>query len=209
VSGFLRNLSAQALGRRPPVRSVARLPYAAIPAMLESPAGEQAGAVPSAPVASVAPPANIADRAARSEPGVTDATPPILLPRGQDDARDAALSTYATHEPADRGMAARVMTPPSEPAGTPHVSVPPALVPTAHSVPPPAFVPPPPAGTASATDPHRPSAASEATEVHVSIGRIELTAVHEARPPPARRAAPAKPSQSLHEYLGQRQRRPS
>jgi hypothetical protein len=92
------------------------------------------------------------------------------------------------------------------PAGAPP---PPLLLPAAtRFVPPPLFASAPAAGSPRTVGAQQHSIDGEVTEVHVSIGRIELSAVHEAAPP-APRAAPAKPSLSLHEYLARRQRRPS
>jgi hypothetical protein len=207
VSGLLRNLSAQALGRSAAVRSVVRLPYAALPTMSELPGSEQAGPPP-APVASVAAPPDMAERTVRSQPGIAHGTPPLLLPRRHNDASDAPLFSHAMRAPADGEIAAPAMHPPAgsvAPAPVP----PPALVPTTpHVVPPLAFVMPPLGAAAGPAVAHRTSGGGETTEVHVSIGRIELTAVQEASPP-ARRAPPAKPLLSLKDYLGQRQRRPS
>jgi hypothetical protein len=67
---------------------------------------------------------------------------------------------------------------------------------------------PPLAAAAGPAGERQPFGGGETTDVHVSIGRIELTAVHEA-PAPVRRGALAKPSLSLHDYLGRRQRSPS
>jgi hypothetical protein len=194
VSGFLRNLSAQALGRGAPVRSVARLPYAALPATPESPAGERTSSLlAAAQFASVASPPDAADRTARSE-------------SQQHEASNAPLFAHVMCEPADPNMAAPGRIQPAESAGAAPVLTPPILVPTpTRFIPPPAFAITADAGTTG--DAHRLFSA-EATEVHVSIGRIELTAVHEASPL-ARRAAPVKPSLPLHEYLARRQRGPS
>jgi hypothetical protein len=123
-------------------------------------------------------------------------------------------------EPADRDPVTSPLTRPAafeaaEPVAAARVPTPPPLVPTAtRFVPPPALAPAPPAfasvppaSSARTAGAHQ-HPTSEATEVHVSIGRIELTAIHEASPPP-RRAPPVKPSLPLHDYLAQRQRRPS
>jgi hypothetical protein len=110
---------------------------------------------------------------------------------------------------ADREIGVPARDPPAESAAPATVTTPPALVPTTpHAAPPPAFVVPPLRTAAGPASAHQPFGGGDTTEVHVSIGRIELTAVHEPTPP-ARRAAPAKPSLSLHDYLGRHQRRPS
>jgi hypothetical protein len=210
MSGFLRKLSAQALGRGAPVRSMARLPYAAFPATFGPMAREQTSSlVAAAPFASAAARPDVLDRTARNEPGIAHGTPPILLPGRQHEARDAPLSAHAMREPADRDLAVATMTPPAGSVAAAPVSTPPLLVPIPpHPAPPPVFASTAAAATAPTADVHRHFTAAEATEVHVSIGRIELTAVHEASPP-ARRAAPVKPSIQLHEYLARRQRGPS
>ena len=219
MSGFLRNLSARALGESAPVQSAARLPYAALPATFEPPVGDQTGSpLAVRPVASVAAPTNAADRTVRSEPGMPRGMPPLLVPHphddaGNDDAGDEPFPPRAMRAPADPQPVASPLTrlvafEPAEPVAPAREPTPPPLVPTAtRFVPPPVFTSAPPARSARTASPHRHSAPA-ATEVHVSIGRIELTAVHEA-PPPARRPAPAKPSLPLHEYLARRQRRPS
>jgi hypothetical protein len=233
MSGFLRNLSARALGESAPVQSAARLPYAALPETFEPPVGDQTGSpLAVRPVASVAAPTNAADRTVRSEPGMPRGMPPLLVPHphddaGNDDAGDEPFPPRAMRAPADPEPVASPLTrlvafEPAEPVAPAREPTPPPLVPIAtRFVPPPMLAPAPPALTsvppgrasapparsASMAGVHR-HATSEPTEVHVSIGRIELTAVHEA-PPPARRPAPAKPSLPLHEYLARRQRRPS
>jgi hypothetical protein len=210
VSGFLHKLSAQALGRGASVRSVARLLYVALPATPESTAGERTSSpLAAAPFASVAAPSDVADRTVQSEPGIAHGMPAHLLPRRQHEAGDAALSVHAMHEPADLDMATPARTSPAVSVASAPLLTPPILVPTpARLVRPPAFAAAADAGAARTADAHRHLAAAEASEVHVSIGRIELTAVHEASPP-ARRAAPVKPSLPLHEYLARRQRGPS
>jgi len=214
VSGFLRTLSVQALGRSVPVKSAARLPYAAVPATLEQ-AGDEASSPPAAaPIASVAGPPNMADRTAPSEPGIPHGMPSLLFPRREYDAGDESRPARSMRAPADPDSAAPSMTrlaafEPAEVVESARVSTPPPLVPPAtRFVLPPTFAPAPSAGSARTASAHRHSAGSDATEVHVSIGRIEVTAVHEASPPP-RRAVPVKPSLPLNEYLARRQRRPS
>jgi hypothetical protein len=135
--------------------------------------------------------------------------PLLLLPRCHDDASDAPLYSHARRKPADREIATPAVHPPAESAAPAAMTTPPPLVPTTpHAVSPPAFIMPPLAAAAGPAGAHQPFGGGETTEVHVSIGRIELTAVHEPTPP-VRRAAPAKPSLSLHDYLGRHQRRPS
>jgi hypothetical protein len=175
--------------------------------MPELPATEPAGTPPAAPAWVAAPPF-MAERTARSQAGIAQGIPPALLPRRHDEASDAPLEAHAMREPADREVGVAAMHARESAAPAP-VTTPPALVPTTpHAVQPPAFVMPPLAAPARPSDERRPFGGGETTDVHVSIGRIELTAVHEA-PPPVRRAAPAKPSLSLHDYLGRRQRSPS
>jgi hypothetical protein len=208
MSGFLRNLSAQALGRSAPVRSAARLAYAPLPATFEPPASEQTSSLlPAAPALAAGPLPNVADRTASSEPGTPHEIPSLLVPHHRGRAGDKPLPAPAMRAPADRDpmpMLAR----PAEAVAPARLPIPPPLVPVAtRFVPPPAFAPALPASSTAAAGAHRHSA-SEAAEVHVSIGRIELTAVHEASPP-ARRAAPVKPSLSLHDYLARRQGRSS
>jgi hypothetical protein len=175
--------------------------------MAELPVSEPTSAPPTT-AASVAAPPDMTDRTVRSQPGISHGMPPLLLPPRQHGASEAPLHTDAMRAPADREIVASALHPPAESAVPPTVTTPPALVPTTPHAAPPAFVVPP---LRTATEPagaHRPFGGGETTEVHVSIGRIELTAVHEAQPP-VRRAAPAKPSLSLHDYLGRHQRRPS
>jgi hypothetical protein len=72
VSGYLRSLAAQALGLGVPVKSAARLPYAAVPALFEQPAGDEASSSPAAArVSTVAPSMNAAD-----PPGLPEAERP-------------------------------------------------------------------------------------------------------------------------------------
>lgn len=195
MSGYLRSLSAQALGLGVSVKSAARLPYAALPAMVEPPSGDEA----SLPLVAAA-----VSPAARGEADI----PLSFLPR-QYDAGNEPHPAHAMREPAN--PAAPSMTRPAafepaelvEPA---RVSTPPALVPpSTRFVLPPALAPASPSGSAITASAYRDSTGSDATEVHVSIGRIEVTAVHEASPPP-RRAVPVKKSMPLNEYLSQRQR---
>ena len=191
MSGFLRNLSSQALGWSAPVQSAARLPHAALPATFEPPAGDQ----PSSPLDT----ARVASVAAL--PDATD-----RFPRRAADIPHEPLPAHAVRELADQDPAAPPMTRPAEPVAAARVPMLPPLVPTAtRFVPPPAFTSAPLAGAARTAGAHRHSTDGENTEVHVSIGRIELTAVQEASPP-ARRAAPVKPSLPLHDYLARRQR---
>lgn len=209
MSGLLRNLSAQALGRGTAVRSVARLPHAGPPAMAE-PSFSEPTSAPPASAASVAASPDMTDRTARSQPGISHGMPPLLLPPRHHDASEAPLHPDAMRAPTDREIGVPARHPPAESAAPATATTPPALVPTTqHTAPPPAFVVPPLRTVAEPAGSHQPFVGGgETTEVHVSIGRIELTAVHEAQPP-VRRAAPAKPSQSLHDYLGRHQRRPS
>jgi hypothetical protein len=223
VSGFLRNLSARALGRSAPVQSAARLTYAALPATFEPPAGDQtAPPLAATPVAEVPAPTNAVDRTVRHGPGIARGMPSPLVPHrhddaGNDDTGDEPFPMRTMREPAHPDPAASPLTRPAafesaESFAPTRESPPPPLVPTAtRFIPPPVLAPVPasvpPARSAKLAGAHRQSA-SEATEVHVSIGRIELTAVHDAAPS-ARRPAPAKPSLPLHEYLARRQRRSS
>jgi hypothetical protein len=130
--------------------------------------------------------------------------------RSLDAADETARPSHPLREPAEQNPAAPLsVTQPSgfdraefvEPARVP--TLPPLIQPATRFVQPPAFAPP--AGSARPANSRRHSTGSDATEVHVSIGRIEVTAVHEASPPP-RRAAPARKSIPLNEYLAQRQR---
>jgi hypothetical protein len=198
VSGFLRNLSAQALGQRAPVRSVARLPYAAALAALE----------PGSDASTAAVPPEMADRSAPSEPGIAHVIPPLLFSHTQRAVDDATCTPFLMRDPAEPEKATPTAAPSVQPSATMAVSTPPTLIAAAPQVPPsPAFASD--AGARDAeTGARRALAAPEATEVHVSIGRIELTAVHDA-PMPTRRAAPVKPSVPLREYLARGQRRSS
>jgi hypothetical protein len=223
VSGFLRNLSARALGQSAPVQSAARLPYAALPATFEPPVGEQTSSpLAATPAASVAAPTNAADRTVRSEPGIPRRPPPLLVPHPHDDAGnegagDEPFPMRTMRAPAHPDPTASPLTRPAafesaESVAPTREPPPPPQVPTAtRFIPPPVLAPVPasvpPARSAKLAGAHRQSI-PETTEVHVSIGRIELTAVQEASPP-ARRPAPAKPSLPLHEYLARRQRRSS
>jgi hypothetical protein len=223
VSGFLRNLSARALGQSAPVQSAARLPFAALPATLEAPASDRTSSpLAATPVASVAAPTNAVDRTARHEPGIARGMPSPLVPHPHDDAGnegagDEPFPMRTMRAPADADPVVSPVTRPAafesaESVAPTREPPPPPLVPTAaRFIPPPILAPVPasvpPARSAKLAGAHRQST-PETTEVHVSIGRIELTAVHDA-PPPARRPAPAKPSLPLHEYLARRQRRSS
>lgn len=209
MSGFLRDLSAHALGQSTSVRSIARLPYATIPAAFEPPAAEPDTALsPAAPVTATSP--GMVDRLAMNNQATTDDRPPPPFAPQQQDRHDPPRSMHALTEPSQWESGSFIRLAPTEPVAANAVLGPPVLVPTgAHVVPPSIFFSMPPVEPWSTTDAHRHPGAAEATEVHVSIGRIELTAVHEATPPPARRAAPAKPTLPLHEYLARRQRRPS
>ena len=207
MSGLLHNLSALALGRSAGVRSVARLPHAGLPPVPEMPATEQMGTppAPAAPIAALPP---MADRTAPSQAGIAQGIPPALLPYRHHDASDTPLEDRTSREPADREIGMPAMHPRTDSAAPTPVTTPPALVPTTPHVPAPVFVMPPLTAAAGPARGRQPVGGGETTDVHVSIGRIELTAVQEA-PPPVRRAAPAKPSLSLHDYLGRRQRSPS
>lgn len=211
MSGYLRSLSAQALGLAASVKSAARLPYAAVPMMFETPTGDEATSPPAAAGISFVAPSNAADR-----PALTD------IPSSRRDY--AAVPTIfeqptvnelhpvrAMREPADQSPAAPSMTQPAafgpaeliEPTRVPTLV--PLVQPATRVVLPPAFASASSAGSARTPSVYRHPTDGEATEVHVSIGRIEVTAVHEASPPP-RRAVPVKKSMPLNEYLAQRQR---
>jgi hypothetical protein len=196
VSGYLRSLSAQALGLGVSVKSAARLPYAALPLMVEPLRGGEA----SSPLA-----------AAQASSTATSAASFLPFSHRGYEARDELRLAHAKREPADQNSAAPSMTRPAafepaelvEPA---RVSTPPALVPpSTRFVLPPALAPASSAGSARNASAYRDSTGSDATEVHVSIGRIEVTAVYEASPP-LRRTVPVKKSMPLNEYLAQRQR---
>jgi hypothetical protein len=176
--------------------------------MADLPMAERAGTTPARP-ASVAAPPPMAGRVAPSQAGMAQEIPPVLLPHRRDEASDAPREARTMRETADREIATPAMHPRAESTAPAAMTAPPPLAPTTpHAVSRPAFIMPPLAAAAGPAGAHQPFGGGETTEVHVSIGRIELTAVHEPTPP-VRRAAPAKPSLSLHDYLGRHQRRPS
>jgi hypothetical protein len=205
MSGFLRNLSAQALGRSASVRAAARLPYAVLPAIVEPQEGDQTSSpLAAAPVASPTAAPQAADQFSRVAADISHAVSALHLPPRQVATGDMPLRAHPIGERAKRDPVAPPIARAEEAASPARAQTPAPLVPTAtHFVPPPAFVPLPPASNARTADTHQHSNNAETTEVHVSIGRIELTAVQEASPP-ARRASPVKPSSSLHDYLARR-----
>lgn len=194
MSGFLRNLSTQALGLAKNVRSTARLPYAAVPAILEQSIGDDPGApLTDAPSGQVdrsltAPSHRAIVESADSREGFS--VPFLVRDSGGLDTQHPAL---AMREPADDANASSI----SRRVG----SVPPLVQPATRFV-----LPPAPAATAPAATPsaYRRSSGSETTEVHVTIGRIDVTAAHEPATP--KRRVPDRKSQSLVDYLAKGQR---
>ncbi|WP_299695684.1 hypothetical protein [Hydrocarboniphaga sp.] len=215
MSGFLRRLSAQALGSAAPVRSATRLPYAAGPMQLNHPMSEEVAhevapapmphpfsterqTIAAGPLQADGPFFTSAPHVARARAHLDsfDKDPPIELPpplidrpRSPELRREAEASPQRHASFVDTADAASAVVSERRP-------------------PPPPLLPPqtrftPSAAVAFAS---RPPADSEAHEVHVTIGRIEITAVHEA--PPPRRAPAAKPAKklmSLDDYLAKRQ----
>jgi hypothetical protein len=148
------------------------------------------------------------------EVGETERTheePSLPLSRREYEARGELRPAHAIHEPAGQNLQASPMTRPAASGAAELVettrapALPPLVQPATRFVLQSALASAPPAVPARTAGAHRLSAGGDAAEVHVSIGRIELTAVHEAAPPP-RRAAPARKSVPLSEYLAQRQR---
>lgn len=203
MSGFLRSLSAQALGVARSVKSAARLPYAAVPAVVE-PAGDGSIAPPGASrIAPTDPPLDTTDEIpAPRNAGIVRDVPSSRVSRLDDDALDQRHA-HAMHQHADRNPAMRHHLTVSTPAPL----VEPARVPSLPSLVPPAARAARPTAVASASlanPADRHSTNADATEVHVTIGRIDVTAVHEPSTP-ARRAVRVKNTVPLNEYLARRQ----
>lgn len=206
MSGFLRNLSAHALGRVAGVRSVVRLPYAALPVMPEPASSDQPDLVaPATPPVSLTSAPDTRHEAVPSDSGIERA-PPVLVPHAGHGAGDAPVPRLSVASPADREQTFAM--PPAAPQHDAAPLTPSPLVlvqQTPQHLVPPAFVTRSPEAPVSPPGAFR-HPAGEAAEVHVSIGCIELTAVHEAAPLP-RRAPPVKASVPLRDYLARRQER--
>ena len=207
MSGFLRNLSAQALGRSAPVRSAAGSCMPPCPRVRAAGGGSAELAACRGAGCFRGGIAHVIDRAAnaRTFPGDAPSLGPFphVTPRNDDVAtslfraramRDACGSAPRCPRLTDIAIRAAV--------AAARVTISPPLIPPATLfVPPPAFASAPPAGAARTAGAHRHSIDGEATEVHVSIGRIELTRSEAS--PPARRPASSKPSLQLADYLAQ------
>lgn len=229
MSGFFGHLAARAMGEAGAVHSVARLPYAAAPTLLEA-TGDGA-ALPSPALHGASPVDGVPPAPRGSSPGpagATEAEDPAVI--GGQTPADEPAQQRATSQ--DRGKAHSEA---SKAPNAPWVAPPaPALLarPAARTIP--AAVEGEPGemrqgakpfpqpllplqlaergaaqspAAAAVRRPERPAwrGVEESPEVHVSIGRIEVTAVHEA-PAPKRIQPKARQALSLEEYLARRQR---
>ena len=208
MSGLLRNLSGQALGMGPAVRSAASLPFATPPRFGGSRSAVATAASVEAPVqASVARRETLAMHGAPPQHAASSV--PTSRAAASPDASDAVrLSDRALEPviPADIGTmhedlhsAARGDRAPSEARDLRQ-----ALIDHTRSLAPLIAATPMPSPSAANILPASVNAVRDFTrDVHVTIGRIEVTAMHDR--PVARRSVPdTRRPMSLDEYLARR-----
>jgi hypothetical protein len=227
MSGLLHRLAERALsGTAPRVRSVAPVPWLAMPEIVEAaePAAlAPASAVPQPPTAK--PFAPEAPGAALDHPLDAASPKPAVVPA----ATAAATEHEEAEAPAPPALGVEPRQPSATTADTPAVqhnlSAPTASPQTltatvaalsnsvrARNLPGPLLAPPTdvhadPVGARTGLHVAVAAVDSEpATEVHVHIGRVELTAIAES-PPPQRKTQSASTGRSLDAYLQQRKDR--